>query len=460
MAETEQGAPRPPLSARALAARILERVIDEGAWSQKAIDGELRHFHGDRRDAALCTLLVYGVLTWREAIDQALDRRLRSGLSSMPPRARHHFRVAAYQLGWLSARIPASAAVNEAVNLIRRETNAGLSGVANAVLRNLARDASTAFIPEPTGNPVVDLARRIAIPEWIAAELVEQLPAERCDAVGQQWNDPTPVHLRVRNGDVQTALLKLNEAGFEADVHATVPGAVTLRGGSAMEATKSWPEQLTIQDAGAQLAVLCLPQSIDGAVLDACAGLGVKSVQLHDRYPGSALVCTDRNATKLRQISALTEANAVVASWDMPDPVPAPVRQEGPYAVVLVDAPCSGLGTIGRHPEVRQNRKSSDIQALADVQRTILDSVAPLVAPGGWLLYVVCTFTRAEGTEQVKSFLSRHPEFVVDVPTVETAEPNVDWSSLIDPDGCITLWPDRVAADTFTLCRLRRRSAP
>ena len=138
MGEMEPGAARPPLSARALAARILERVIDEGAWSQKAIDGELRHFHGDRRDAALATLLVYGVLTWRDLIDDALTRRLRSGLSSMPPRARHHFRVAAYQLGWLSARIPASAAVNEAVNLIRRETNAGLSGVANAVLRGLA----------------------------------------------------------------------------------------------------------------------------------------------------------------------------------------------------------------------------------------------------------------------------------------------------------------------------------
>jgi 16S rRNA (cytosine967-C5)-methyltransferase len=460
MGEIEPGAARPPLSARALAARILERVIDEGAWSQKAIDGELRHFRGDRREGAFATLLVYGVLTWRESIDAALNRRLRSGLSSMPPRARHHFRVAAYQLGWLSARIPASAAVNEAVNLIRLETNAGLSGVANAVLRGLARDASTAFTPEQTGDLVVDLARRIAIPDWIAAELVEQLPPERCDAVGQHWNDPTPVHLRVRNGDVHTALLKLNEAGFEADIHAVVPGAVTLRGGSAMDAMNTWAEQLTIQDAGAQLAVLCLPPTLDGAVLDACAGLGVKSVQLHDRYPGSRLVCTDRNATKLRQLSALVEANAVVASWDIPDPTPAAVQQEAPFAVVLVDAPCSGLGTIGRHPEVRQNRKFADIQSLALVQRTLLDSVAPLVAPGGWLLYVVCTFTRAEGVEQVKSFLARHPDFCVDVPTVDTAEPGVDWSSLIDRDGCITLWPDRVAADTFTLCRLRRRSAP
>lgn len=460
MGEMEPGAARPPLSARALAARILERVIDEGAWSQKAIDGELRHFHGDRRDAALATLLVYGVLTWRDLIDDALTRRLRSGLSSMPPRARHHFRVAAYQLGWLSARIPASAAVNEAVNLIRRETNAGLSGVANAVLRGLARDAGTAFTPEQTGDPVVDLARRIAVPGWIAAELVDQLPADRCDAVGQRWNDPTPVHLRVRNGDVHAAVTKLGEAGFEADVHAIVPGAVTLRGGSAMEALKAWPEQLTIQDAGAQLAVLCLPPTLDGAVLDACAGLGVKSVQLHDRYPGSRLVCTDRNASKLRQIGALNDAHAVVAAWDIPDPAPAALQQEAPFAVVLVDAPCSGLGTIGRHPEVRQNRKFADIQTLAHVQRTILDSVAPLVAPGGWLLYVVCTFTRAEGIEQVRSFLARHPDFVVDPPSVESAEPGVDWSSLIDRDGCITLWPDRIAADTFTLCRMRRRSAP
>jgi 16S rRNA (cytosine967-C5)-methyltransferase len=430
--------------ARTATVLVLERVLDQGAYSQKALDQTLRRMQAHPREKALTTWLVYGTLGWRLTVDAQLNARLHRGLDSLPPRLRHVLRLAAFQLGWMRDRVPPRAVVHWAAEQARSQGGPRLVGVLNAVLRRLA-DAPP-WTPPPADASADTWAEGWGLPRWIADLLHETLPGDRAESVAHAWMEPGHVHVRARPG--------AGEAPVLWQPHPRVPGAWRLPRAEEVALPEGW----TVQDAGAQLAGLALPADLEGPILDACAGLGMKTRHLLDRHPRARVVATDRDARKLAVLSREETTDRLgVEAWDASTPAPAGVVAQGPFEAVLVDAPCTGLGTLGRHPEVRWNRSPDDGTALAALQGQILDSALPLVRPGGWLLYVVCTWTPAETTGVVHGFLARHAgRVVVAPPDASSADAGVSWDGLVDASGAITLWPDVAQTEGFYLVRMRR----
>jgi 16S rRNA (cytosine967-C5)-methyltransferase len=437
----------------------LKRVIDEGAWSPRAIDQEAKLL-GDERDVRLLTHLAYGALSWRLSIDAQLERLLRQGLRSLPPMAAHHLRLAFYEIGWMNGRIPHAASAHAAVDAIKLLHGDRIAGVCNGVLRTWLRQGTPTVCEPVGGGAAASLAARWALPEWMAALLLERLASleeaadvgARADAIARAWTDVSKVHLRQRDERPALSLQGELEAG-RMTRHPSVPGAWVVESGFVPSTARL--EGLTVQDAGSQLVVQMLPLNLNGPVLDMCSGRGVKALQLQDRYPGVVVVRSDRDERKLR--SAGLKGAAV--AWDVPAmPAPTAILDLAPFTAILVDAPCTGLGTLGRHPEVKWNRAADDVDALSRVQAEILDAVTPLLAVGGVLVYAVCTWTVAEGPAQVQAYLKRNPNMEVDPPTAESAAADVPWSTLIDRSGGVALMPDAGAWDGFFMARFRRKS--
>jgi 16S rRNA (cytosine967-C5)-methyltransferase len=442
--------------ARDAAARVLSRVIDEGAYSQRALHAELQGTTLETRDRGFCTVLVYGTLTYLRPIDAALDRRLKQGLGSTPPLVRAALRIACYQLGWMRETIPAFAAIDEAVSSVRRLAGNRFVTITNGVLRNLERDGIDAIRGTNDALPERRFAMQYGLTDELARMLVSRLGEERAAAVMSAYNAPTPVHARVRRGTVDDAIAALATEGIKAVAHAQVPGSIVCSGGNVASSEAARTGLLAVQDAGAQLPVARAAALLNGAnspkILDVCAGVGVKSLQLADVLHPEPLVCTDRDARKLGALRTALEGveNVVAVAWDAANkPAPPEVVDNGPYDVVLIDAPCTALGTMGRHPEVRFRFRPAAVAELAAVQARIVERVAEQVREGGWLIYVVCTFTREETTAQVRRLVDGGG--FVPVPSVEDTD--------VDAFGGQWLWPDRSATDGFYIACLQRTAS-
>lgn len=455
---------------RRLAAGVVERVIDEGAYVQHALGAALDSGELAPRDRAFATELVYGALTWRRPIDLALDRALERGLDSLAPNVRALLRIGAYQLHWRREEIPTFAAVHETVEAARQLIGRRKSGLVNGVLRTLDRDRENVFQPPTKHSEVQRLAHATSLPDWIAERLVERRTIEGARACADAWNAPTRVVVRWRDS---------TPPGEDDPVraHPRVPGAYVLTS-AVSDAPLLREGRAVVQDAGAQLAGWLVPDSAmaspDARVLDLCAGVGGKTRHLVDRFGASRVLAADISGRKLRKLAReLPEVQA--AAWDLArGKVPESLAAQLPADVVLLDAPCSGLGSIGRHPETRWNRDASIVAELAELQSVLLRRAGELVKPGGTLVYVVCTFTAEEGRDQVARFVAEQDAFEWATPSGPLAsaaeardaardEAALDgddaqrWDDLVDASGGVSLWPDLHDTDGFYLARLRRR---
>ena len=455
---------RRSVSARSVAARVLSRVCDEGAFSQHALRSALDTSGLARRERAWITATVYGVLSDLRAIDLALDRTTRNGVASLPQRVRSHLRLGV----WALARDPrrdesaVGPVVSAVVAAVRADAGERWSGLVNGVLRTVLRDAAVLFAPPTRADATARFGIARGLPDWIAARVVEALGSDDAAALMAALNAPTPVALRVRRGSVDEAVAALAADGIVAAPHPLAPGAVIVSTGHAHASTLVQSGAAAIQDAGAQLAVLACPSLPNGArILDACAGVGGKTLAMLDRFREATVVACDSHAAKLEVVARVAGESAPrlsCAQWALgSEPAPESIASSA-FDIVLVDAPCSALGTIGRHPEARWNRSADVVESLAALQSQILDAAASLVAPGGSLVYVVCTFTREETKDVVARFLATHPGFRTWPPTDGCAAAGVNWAALVDGDGAITLWPHRSASDGFYIARLRRET--
>jgi 16S rRNA (cytosine967-C5)-methyltransferase len=388
-------------TAREVARRALDRVDKDGAWATPALDGELARAGLDDRDRRLAAELVYGVLRHRTRIDRALGAH--ANLKKTPPKVVTALRVAAYQLLFLD-RVPDHAAVNDAVAAARGAGGAKLGGFANAVLRNLLRAGEPAV-------PADDLEIRWSLPRWILDELAPMAGAE-LPAIAAALAQPAPMIARVNRlrTTVEALARELAEAGITATPIEGVPMALRLDGaGDPARNAAFQAGRWTVQDAGAQRVALAAAPRPGQRILDACAGVGGKSTHLAELIDDRGTIdAADLSTTKLA-LGAETAARLGLTSvhpiaCDLLDPA-APLAAT--YDLIILDAPCSGLGVLRRHPDAKWRLKPADVPRLADLQRKLLDAVVPRLAPGGTLVYSVCTFTRAEGPAQVAALTAR-----------------------------------------------------
>lgn len=394
------------VTGRDVARRVLDRVGLGGAWATPALDGELARSGLDDRDRRLAAELVYGVLRHRARLDRALA--IHANLSRTPPRVVTALRVAAYQLLFLD-RVPGYAAVDDAVRAARSVAGPRLGGFCNAVLRKLV----AAREPARPDDPRARIEIEHSMPSWIADELTAAVAAiDRFAELAAAFAQPAPLiaranRLRTTRDDL---VAKLTAAGVTARPMAVAPMAIALDGlGDPARSETFCAGQWTVQDAGAQrVGVIAAPRA-GQRILDACAGVGGKSTHLAELSGDTVQIdAADQSQTKL-DLAKDTARRLGLASirpviCDLLDPA-APLAAA--YDLIVLDAPCSGLGVLRRHPDAKWRLRPADVPRLARLQRQLLDAVVARLAPGGALVYSVCTFTRAEGPDQVAALIDR-----------------------------------------------------
>lgn len=437
------------MNARALAIRILARVQATGAYLNVVLDAALSETPPrDPRDAALVTELCYGTARRQLALDHVLSRYCERRLETLEDRVLAAMRVGAYQIFY--SRVPGRAAVGETVEALKQLGVGRAAGLVNAVLRKLS---GLAALPLPDEvDPALHLSVRESHPAWLVARWIRQFGRERAEAMLVADNQPPPVVVRANSAKVSRdeLLARLREAGLE--VHATrcSPVGIVLPRAGRLDELYGYAEGLwQVQDEAAQLVGLFAAPGEGSRVLDACAAPGGKTCHLAERFE---VVAGDVHEGKLRKIESearrlgLAERVRVVAH-DATSPFP---EELGRFDVVLVDAPCSGLGTLRRHPELRYRRQEGDIGRLAELQRRILESCQQAVPPGGLLVYAVCSTDPQEGTDQVEMFLRSHPDFTAEAPILPEGITVPTWQ------GHLRTLPGPEGLDGFFCARMRR----
>ena len=441
------------MTARDLARRVLERV-EQGAWATLALSGELSRARGlHEGDPGLTTELVYGTLKRRRRLDYALAQLAPRGTDALDARTLDALRLGAYQI--LFTRVPAHAAVDDAVEAVKHARGSKLAGFANALLRRLAREG------EPPPPDPRELAAHLGVtesaPDWLVKDALARFPVEEARAFLAALNEPAPIWLRantlrVSRDELMARLaVELPEARFESSELARE--ALRVSGAGDLTRTRIWAEGLaTTQDLAAQLvARLCAPKAGE-TILDACAGVGGKSTHLAALTGDRASIdAADLSERKL-ELAADGAHRLGVGSLhpivcDLTDEH-APLQPS--YDRILLDAPCSGLGVLRRHPEAKW-RPRPNAAELAELQTQLLDALAERVRPGGTLVYSVCTFTDEEGPSRRAAFLAAHPDFRVTPPE----EPAV--RALLDEGGALRTWPHRHGSDAFYAVRFSRK---
>ncbi len=392
---------------RLVAAQAVQAVLDRG----QALDGALEPLLmelDDSRDRSLARRLCHGVLRDWPAISHLLGQLLKR-----PPQRRDrpaYFLLAVSLAELREGREPDHAIVHSAVEAVREAGLKRLTGLANAVLRNYLRRRE-ALESELADDPIF----RFGYPGWLINQLRTDWP-EDWQQILTQGNEPPPLCLRVnrRHWTRAEAVAALAEAGHEAIAPESVPDALILAQRAAIGALPGFAEGgLSVQDGAAQLAVEYLALADGQRVLDACAAPGGKAAHILERADVD-LTALDIDVERMARVRENLERLSLSAQLITGDATQPSQWWDGRhFDRILVDAPCSATGVIRRHPDIRWLRKPADIQALVTLQATILDSLWPLLAPNGILVYATCSLLNAENRQQALSFLERHEHLEV-----------------------------------------------
>ncbi|PYQ17560.1 MAG: hypothetical protein DMF80_00270 [Acidobacteria bacterium] len=381
-------------------------------------------------DRALLHELVLGTLRRRGALDFACVRLVDQPFPQLEATVRAILRLGAYQL--LHTRVPPRAAVSQSVELAREESPRA-TGLVNAVLRRLTREGSPPF-PDPQLDPLRWLTTAGSLPRWLAERWLGRWGPGPAVARARAFLDPPRVAFRL-NPRVPDAGERVRAEGLDPRA-LTVPGAWTAAGRPRSAAVKG---AVYLHDQGSQMAAHLAARP--GVVLDACAAPGGKATLIADLLGDSARVlAAEASPSRLCRMAEL------VAHWksDRVWLLGADARRppfRGGFDSVLLDAPCTGLGTIGRHPDIRWRTRPRDVVRQARRQRELLESVATLVRPGGRLVYAVCSGEPEEGEDVVRGFLASHVQFAL------AALPG--WAAPFGEGGFACTRPERDGGDLF-----------
>ena len=392
--------------ARLAAFNILKQV-ETGAFSSILLASEELSLQSV--DRALCHELVLGVLRWQLRLDKILEHFSKRAVESLDAPVRIALRIGLYQLLYLS-RIPASAAVNESVSLVRAARLSSATALVNAVLRRITREADY----DPAAD-VADPLERIAIqsshPIWLIDRWATAFGLDHTESFASANNMLPPVAFRVvaNRANESEVLSKLNTAE-SSDV---VEGAWRISGATSLLRELSADGEIYLQDEASQLVAHELEVKPGERVLDLCAAPGGKTTLIADGSEDSAfIVAADRSATRMATVVNTMRLHRLKSIepvlLDAVDQLPFAPRS---FDKVLVDAPCSGTGTLRRNPEIRWRLTPVDIAKLAEQQKQILRRAIEMVKPGGRLVYSTCSVEREENEEVIDAVLARDERF-------------------------------------------------
>lgn len=446
---------------------IALRSVHQGAYADVALDGVLRQAELSNADRRLVTELVYGSVRRMRSLDAVIDQLAKKKAHQQPPDLRTILHLGLYQLRYLS-QIPASAAVNSTVQLAKENGFSGLTGFVNGLLRQyirLARDEGenselvdfskdSLQLPE---DPVERLGVLHSYPNWIVEVWLEQLGAET-EQLCEWLNQPPAIDLRVNTlqASIETVEAAMQSAGVSVDRLPHLPQALRLTSSTGpIQNLPGFSEGWwTVQDSSAQLVSHLLNPQPGEVVIDACAAPGGKTTHIAELMEdkGTVWAC-DRAASRLRKLKENAERLQLQSTQICVGDSRTLSQFKNTADRVLVDAPCSGLGTLHRHADARWRQTPKSVQELAILQQELLEQTSTWVKFGGVLVYSTCTLHRQENEAVIQAFLAHHPSWQICPPTLDSPA-----SAFTTSAGWVKVWPHRHSMDGFFMVRLSKEN--
>ena len=435
---------------------ILNDVDEKDSYAEPMLDSRLSSSRfGTDEDARLLTYLVYGTLRMRSRLDHVIAHVYDGEFGAMETGIRNILRTALFQIMFMD-KIPSYAAVDEAVGMAK-DMHPGRAKLVNAVLRNAIRKAGEISWPGPDGDPVEYISVFHSHPVWLVNMWLHELGYDETLALARADNGIPPLTFRVNT-------LKVSREGAAAALtgegHAVKPARYAPEG--LMLLTHPGPVRrmdlvargdMLVQDEASQLIAHLVNPKRNDSVLDLCAGSGVKTTHMAALMGNEGkILAVDISETKIRELrecagrlgAGIIDTRVHDAGGDLG------ADFHGAFDKVLVDVPCSGLGTLRRNPEIRWRLAPGDIDAMAALQAAILEAAARYLKKGGTMVYSTCTVSARENEDVVRKFIARHRSFrLADPPaSIDTV--------LVDGEGCFRSVSHRHGTDGFFGAVLRK----
>lgn len=422
-------------------------LVEQGIFINQVLNEIFKQHQLSEQDRGLTTELIYGTTRMRGTLDYYLKRISRRPIAKLDPEVRNILRLGAYQILFLD-RIPNSAAVNEAVKLAPTKNQRLVAGFINGVLRNLIRKQQQIKFPDLKTDPVAHISSKYSHPEWMVRRWVKRWGAEQVIKLCQFNNQPPELHLRVNTIKVTVEELQNYFAAkgiptrpgrFASDVLVVGEGARILR--------DSYFQQgyYYVQNESSVLVGHALNPQPGEIVYDLCSAPGGKTTHLAQLMKNQGkIIAVDVTKEKIDLVKENAQQLGIsIIETKVADAatIKLPLADK-----VLVDAPCSGLGTLAHRPDIRWSKSESDIVELSQIQRRILANAAGLVKPGGLLVYSTCTIEPEENQENLAWFLENFPSYRL--------KPLPNWFPGDSCQGYVSIMPFKHRIDGFFISLL------
>ncbi|MFO7605037.1 MAG: 16S rRNA (cytosine(967)-C(5))-methyltransferase RsmB [Desulfurivibrionaceae bacterium] len=443
-------------NARERALYILEEWRRQGISLDLLVEREMQPPFADRRDNQLCRALVYGVVRWLGYLDAVLARYSKHPLAKMKPLTHQALRLGLFQLLFMD-RVPASAAINETIKILKGKGQPRwLTGFVNGLLRKVSREIAALPKPGAEGAPGFAPHELLSHPQWLYDRWRDRYGVSRGAALCAANNREAALSLRLFGHSPADFISKLAELDIAVEQSRFSPQAVILPGykGAVAELPGYGEGLFQVQDEAAQLAAGLLGERLAGGrYLDACAGLGGKAGQLATVLADDASLLAVEPDPRRHELLGVNLVRLGLAGKVATFKGRLEEIAAGPgsgFKGILVDAPCSGLGAVRRHPDIRWNRKPADLARYQGVQLALLAEAARLLDPSGVLVYLTCSTEPEENEQVIEKFLTDHPDFKVEDCRPYLPEPARE---LVDERGFFHPLPDQ-GLDGFFGARL------
>ncbi len=436
---------------RGTAIKILNRVERTDAYLDKALDAELRSKEIADIDKSLMAEIVHGVMRWQGRLDWVLNGFTHGNFSKSEINIKNSLRVALYQIFFLN-HVPHYAAVNEAVEFVKRLRGEKSANLVNAVLRNIIRSLDGIHYPNGAEDPVQYLATYYSHPQWMVKRWVNRFGKEETEKLLTVNNEIPSLTLRINKLRIAAPefLSMLDQKNIQYQGSSFIDYFIKVRSLSGISQLEIFQKgYFSIQDESAALPVMLLAPLPGERVIDMCAAPGGKTTFIGELMKNEGeIFAVDKYESKLNLIRLSSErlgiTNVRLVAADSSELVLQPADK------VLVDVPCSGLGVLRKKPDIKWKREPEDIPKLAAQQMNLLNNASKLVKQGGVIVYSTCTTEPEENISIITAFLANHPEFhIVNATTVVN-------KSLVSPEGFIETFPHRHHLDGSFAARLMK----
>ena len=430
--------------------------IETGSYTEVTIDRLLAKAEMSGLDRNLFTELVHGIVRRKRTLDAIIDKLAKQPAQRQPPNLRQLLRLGLYQLRYLD-RIPESAAVNTTVELAKTNNLTGLAGVVNGILRQYIRlqEDPTEVLSLPS-DLIGYLGTFYSFPDWLIAHWLEELGEEETAQLCEAFNQAPKIDIRVNILKIDRPKLMeiFDTAGIKVIPIPELPQGLRFVGnvGSISQLPGYQEGWWTVQDSSAQLVSHLLDPQPGELIVDACAAPGGKTTHIAELMQNTGQVLAlDKTASRLKKLQQNIDRLQLDTIKVLTGDSCGFSELTGTVDRVLLDAPCSGLGTLHRRADARWQKTPQQVDELAILQTKLLTNTATWVKPGGVLVYATCTVHPLENDGVISPFLRTHPDW-----QIEPLPSNSPLINLADERGLLKVWPHRHQMDGFFMVKLRR----